>query len=78
MDIIKVEIIFKHTLADKVKNLFRPKAKRFPAVVTFTGFDAASHSTQGVRVRWGKTAYHYPWHQVKRLKLTYKDTRAVE
>lgn len=27
---MKVEIIFKHTWLDKLKNLFRPKAKRFP------------------------------------------------
>lgn len=65
-----VVVHFKHTLADKVKNLFRKKAQRFPAVATFTGFDHAHFSAiGGLKVVWGDTQYHYPPHTIKRVKL---------
>lgn len=66
---LTITVHFKHTLADKVKNLFRPKAKRFPAVVTFAGFDDANYQSNGLVVTWGNTDYYYPLHTIKRVKV---------
>lgn len=64
-----ITVHFKHSIADKVKNLFRRKAKRFPAVVGFTGFDEAEYNEKGLRVTWGHTTYYYPLHTIKRVKF---------
>lgn len=64
-----ITVHFKHSIADKVKNLFRRKAKRFPAVAVFTNFDEAEYTTKGLRVSWGPTTYYYPLHTIKRVKF---------
>lgn len=64
-----ITVHFKHSIADKVKNLFRRKAKRFPAVVVFAGCDVAEYTTKGLRVTWGDTTYYYPLHTIKRVKF---------
>lgn len=65
-----VTVHFEHSVLDKVKNLFRSKAKRFPAVATFSGFDAVMHTPMGLTVRWGNNQYFYPAHVLRRVKLS--------
>lgn len=64
-----ITVHFKHSIADKVKNLFRSKAKRFPAVVTFTGYRDAQYGLDGLMVAWGNSTYFYPLHTIKRVKF---------
>ncbi|WWY65348.1 hypothetical protein [Escherichia phage vB_EcoP_LHP] len=71
MSKVIIVVHFKHTLGDKLRNLFRPKAKRFPEVATFTGFDEhIMTGLGGLKVRWGDSVYHYPSHQLRRVKVT--------
>lgn len=66
-----IEVIFKRSLADVVRNLFVPKAKRFPRVVTFTGF--SYHwiaSDKSLHVEFTNAAYCYPAHKVARIKVS--------
>lgn len=64
-----ITVHFKHSIADKVKNLFRRKAKRFPEVVVFAGYAVAEYTTKGLRVTWGETTYYYPLHTIKSVKF---------
>lgn len=64
-----ITVHFKHSIADKVKNLFRRKANRFPAVCVFTGFSEAEYNEKGLRVTLGHTHYYYPLHTIKRVKF---------
>lgn len=69
-DVKVIVVHFQHTLVDKFLNLFREKAKRFPAVATFRGFDAVVHSPLGLTVRWGNSQYFYPAAALRRVKLS--------
>lgn len=66
-----IEVIFKRSFADVVRNLFVPKAKRFPRVATFTGF---SHHwvepDKSLHVEFTNVAYCYPAHKIARIKLS--------
>ena len=64
-----ITVHFKHSIADKVKNLFRRKAKRFPAVAVFTGYSEARYTADGLIVEWGNSTYFYPLHTIKRVKF---------
>lgn len=68
----KLTIHFKHTLVDKVKNLFRPKSNRFPAVAEFEvySYEYTGGSLE-VQFEHGADAYYYPLHTIKRVKAEY-------
>lgn len=70
---IKIEVIFKHTLFDKVRNLFVSKRKQFPRVALFEGYDTYSTATGDLSVRWGRNRYVYPMHKIERMKFTYPE-----
>lgn len=66
-----VEIIFKRSLLDVVKNLFRKKAKRFPAVAKFENVARCDILPGAVRVEFyiiNSPVYYYPLHKVARVK----------
>ena len=68
-----VEIIFKRSMLDVVKNLFRPKAKRFPAVARFENVLACDVLNGAVLVRFNGPVggvYYYPLHKVDRVNKT--------
>lgn len=73
MKLVSVEVIFKRTLSDVVRNLFVSKAKRLPRVATFKG--ATNHCIEDgfLSVSWGTTYYTYPLHKVERIKTVYLD-----
>lgn len=73
MKLVSVEVIFKRTLSDVVRNLFVPKAKRFPRVVTFEGTTSYTLEDGFLSVSWGSTYYTYPLHKVARIKTVYSD-----
>lgn len=65
-----VEVIFKRSLADVVRNLFVPKAKRFPRVATFTGFSGFYlYDDQSIHLEFGNVSYNYPSHKIGRIKI---------
>lgn len=64
-----VTVHFKHSIADKVKNLFRRKDKRFPAVAVFTDYSEARYTGDSLIVEWGNSTYFYPHHTIKRVKF---------
>ena len=69
-----VEILFKRSLLDVVKNLFRHKAKRFPAVAKFKNVARCDILPGAVRVEFAEInspVYYYPIHTVKRVKKAY-------
>lgn len=71
---MKVEILFKHTWLDKLKNLFRPVAKRFPEVARFENVARCDILPGAVRVEFASInspVYYYPVHTVKRVKKAY-------
>lgn len=71
---MKVEIIFKHTWLDKLKNLFRPKAKRFPSVAKFDNVARCDVLPVAVRVSFNilnSPVYYYSLHTVKRVKKSH-------
>lgn len=73
MKLVSVEVIFKRTLSDVVRNLFVPKSKRFPRVVTFKGVTSHTITDGLLEVSWGNTYYAYPLHKVARIKTVYSD-----
>lgn len=71
MSVKSIEVIFKRSLFDMVRNLLVPKSKRFPRVATFTGFDDFEiESDGGLSIRFGKRYYLYPAHMIARIKST--------
>ncbi len=68
-NIKSIEVIFKRSKLQWVKNLFRKKAKRFPKVATFTGFIGYRLSEAGLTVGWGGTRYFYPLHMIALVKF---------
>lgn len=71
MSVKSIEVIFKRSLFEMVRNLFVPKAKRFPRVATFSGFDGFEIESEGfLSVRFGKSCYLYPAHKIARIKTT--------
>lgn len=73
MALKSVEIIFKRSLADVLRNLFVPKAKRFPRVATFTNMDSYDLMENGdVTLVWGSTYYTYPRRGIRRIKAVYE------
>lgn len=69
--ILSIEVIFKHTLLDKITNLFRRKGKAYPRVATFKDFSSYSVSDNYLLVTFGKQSYIYPMHNIGRIKVTY-------
>lgn len=71
-----IEVIFKRSVADVARNLFRPKAKRFSRVATFKDvawedFDLGpSGSDAALSVTFGASTYTYPSHMIARIKVT--------
>lgn len=68
-----IEVIFKRRLSDVVRNLFVPKAKRFPRVATFKDVaweDYEIEDEASLRVTFGATSYIYPSHMIGRIKVT--------
>lgn len=53
MKLVSVEVIFKRSLADVVRNLFVSKAKRFPRVATFEGTTSCAIEDGFLSVSWG-------------------------
>lgn len=71
MSVKSIEVIFKRSLFDMVRNLFVPKSKRFPRVATFSGFDDFEIESDGfLSVHFGKSCYLYPAHKIARIKTT--------
>lgn len=71
MSVKSIEVIFKLSLFDMVRNLFVPKAKQTPRVATFTSFDDFEIESDGfLSVRFGKSCYLYPAHKIARIKTT--------
>lgn len=68
-NIKSIEVIFKRSPLQPLINLFRPKAKRFPRVVTFEGFSGYRMGDCGLLVVFGDTRYFYPYHMIGRVKL---------
>lgn len=68
-NIKSIEVIFKRGNLQWLKNIFRKKAKRFPAVATFEGFTAYRFSEAGLMVQWGTSRYFYPMHKLGRVKF---------
>lgn len=65
-----ITIHFKHTIVDKVKNLFRPKAKRFPDVAVFKGVVIGYVGEGCLNISFDhQTYYRYPLHTIKRIKV---------
>lgn len=73
MKLVSVEVIFKRSLADVVRNLFVSKAKRFPRVATFKGTTSCAIVAGFLSVSWGNTYYTYPLHKIARIKTVYSD-----
>ena len=74
MELVSVEVIFKHSVFDVIRNLFVPKAKRFPRVATFTGMSSFVIEEDGsLSVSWDNTYYHYPANMLARIKTVYGD-----
>ncbi|MGL5456716.1 MAG: hypothetical protein ACRDB3_17745 [Citrobacter telavivensis] len=68
-NIKSIEVIFKRSKLQWLKNIFRKKAKRFPAVATFEGFTGYKFSEAGLMVQWGNSRYFYPMHKLERVKF---------
>lgn len=68
----KIEVIFKRSVADVVRNLFRSKSKRYPRVAVFEveNHDDFDITDGGLRVDFGDTAYIYPMHKIARIKVS--------
>ena len=68
----KIEVIFKRSVADVVRNLFRSKAKRFPRVAVFEVENRNNFviTDGGLRVEFGDTAYVSPMHKIERIKAS--------
>ncbi|UQK57855.1 hypothetical protein Kp7_15 [Klebsiella phage Kp7] len=74
MKLVSVEVIFKRSVFDVIRNMFVPKAKRFPRVATFKGVSSFVIEEDGsICVSWGNTYYHYPAHMLARVKTVYED-----
>lgn len=73
MKLVSVEVIFKRTLSDLVRNLFVAKSKRLPRVATFKGNSSHVIEDGFLSVSWGNTYYTYPLHKVERIKTVYSD-----
>lgn len=70
-DTVTIEVIFKRSFADLVRNLFVPKAKRFPRVATFNGLsNYFVGQDKSLLVEFSNVAYCYPSHKIARIKLT--------
>ena len=70
---VNIEVIFKRSLADVLRNLFVPKAKRFPRVATFRDVHVDDyHITEesSLRVDFGDVSYIYPSHYIGRIKVS--------
>lgn len=68
-NIKSIEVIFKRSKLQWVKNLFLKKAKRFPRVVNFEHFTGYRFSDAGLMVQWGSSRYFYPMHKLERVKF---------
>lgn len=65
-----IEVIFKRSWVQVIRNLFVPKAKRYPRVATFKGFTDYNVSEHQLYVRWGGARYIYPMHKIERIKFS--------
>lgn len=68
-NIKSIEVIFKRSKLQWIKNLFLKKAKRFPRVASFEGFSGYRFSDAGLLVQWGSSRYFYPMHKLERVKF---------
>lgn len=64
-----IEVIFKRPFYQGLVNLFLPKAKRHPRVVTFEGFTGYALNDAGLVVGFGKSRYFYPHQVIGRVKF---------
>lgn len=65
-----IEVIFKRSWSDVIRNVFVSKAKRFPRVATFTGFSYyCVHSDKSLTVEFNNVTYCYPSHKIGRIKI---------
>ena len=65
-----IQIHFKRSIIfAPLRNLFLPKDKKQPRVVTFTGFSSYKLMDTGLLVTWGNARYFYPLSNISCVKF---------